>query len=285
MTDKEKPVAAILFFNMKPKIFPVKILSWGIYPANFNTLCSTGPTKVLAESGKNAHGGHLVFQNEAKNIPSQDFVMGNISGEFQISTYNILCSRGPTKVLAESEKKNAHGGHLVFQNEAKNIPRQDFVMGNISCEFQISTYNTLCSRGPTKVLAESGKNAHGGHLVFQNEAKNIPSQDFVMGNISCEFQISTYNTLCSRGPTKVLAESEKKMPMAAILFFKMRPKIFSGKILSWGTYPANFRYLPVIPFALEGQQKSLLKVEKTPMAAILFFKMRPKIFPGKILWL
>ena len=52
-----------------------------------------------------------------------------------------------------------------------------------------------------------------------------------------------------------------------------------------GTYPANLRSLPIKLFAPEGQQKSLLKVEKTPMAAILFFKMRPKIFPGKILWL
>ena len=55
------------------------------------------------------------FQNEAKNIPSQDFVMRNISSEFEIFRYNILYSRGPIKVLA--------GGHLVFQNEAKNIPR------------------------------------------------------------------------------------------------------------------------------------------------------------------
>ena len=54
--------------------------------------------------------------------------------------------------------------------------RQDFIMRNIPCEFEISTYNTLCSRGPTKVLAESRKNARGGHLVFQNEAKKKYSQ-------------------------------------------------------------------------------------------------------------
>ena len=74
------------------------------------------------------------------------------------------------------------------------------------------------------------KNARGRHLVFQNEEKNIFSQDFVMMNISCEFEISAYNSLCSRGPTKLLAES-RKTPVAAILFFKMRPKIFPGKIL------------------------------------------------------
>ena len=43
-------------------------------------------------------------------------------------------------------------------------------------QFEISTYNTLCSRGPTKVLALSRINIHGGHLVFQNEAKNIPGK-------------------------------------------------------------------------------------------------------------
>ena len=66
-------------------------------------------------------------------------------------------------------------------------------MGNIPCEFEISTYNTICSRGPTKVLAESRKNAHGSHLVFQNEAKNIPRQDFMVMNISCKFEMGRYN--------------------------------------------------------------------------------------------
>ena len=81
-------------------------------------------------------------------------------------------------------KQNPCGGHIVFQNEAKNISSQDFVIRNIPCDFEISTYNTLCSRGSTKVLAESRKNARGGHLVFQNEAKNIPRQDFMVMNIS-----------------------------------------------------------------------------------------------------
>ena len=66
-------------------------------------------------------------------------------------------------------------------------------MGNISYKFKISTYNTLCSRAPTKVLAESRKNAGGGHLVFQNEAHNIPKQDFMVMNISCKFEKGSYN--------------------------------------------------------------------------------------------
>ena len=81
----------------------------------------------------------------------------------------------------------------VFQNEDENISSQDFVMQNIFCEFEISTYNTLCSRGPTKVLALSRINVPGGHLVFQNEAKNIPRQDFMVMNISCKFEKTSYN--------------------------------------------------------------------------------------------
>ena len=66
-------------------------------------------------------------------------------------------------------------------------------MMNILCKFEISTYNTLCSRGPTKLLAESRKNTRGGHLVFQNEAKNILRQDFMVMNISCKFEKSSLN--------------------------------------------------------------------------------------------
>ena len=89
--------------------------------------------------------------------------------------------------------KNTHGGHLVFQNEAKNISSQDFVMRNIYCEFEISIYNTFCSRGPTKVVALSRINFRGGHLVFQNEAKIIPRQDFMAMNIFCKFDKASYN--------------------------------------------------------------------------------------------
>ena len=36
---------------------------------------------------------------------------------------------------------NVPGGHLIFQNEAKNIHRQDFMVMNISCEFEKARYN------------------------------------------------------------------------------------------------------------------------------------------------
>ena len=47
----------------------------------------------------------------------------------------------------------------------------------------------------------------------------------------------------------------------------------------------NFRSLPIIPFALVGQQKSLFKVEKNVPGGHLVFQNEAKIFPGKILWL
>ena len=90
-------------------------------------------------------------------------------------------------------EKNACGSHLVFQNEAENISSQDFVMRNIFRELETSTYNTLCSRGPTKALAISRINVPGSHLVFQNEAKNIPRQAFMVMNISCKFEKARYN--------------------------------------------------------------------------------------------
>ena len=74
-------------------------------------------------------------------------------------------------------------------------------MRNIFCEFEISTYNTICSRGPTKVLASSRINVPGGHLVFQNEAKNIPRQDFMVMNISCKFEKARYKNVFVRAVT------------------------------------------------------------------------------------
>ena len=75
-----------------------------------------------------------------------------------------------------------------------------------------------------------------GHLVFQNEAKNIFSQDFVMLNITYEFDSSTYNVLCSRGPLKLLAES-RKTPVAAILFSKTRPKYSQARFYGYEYIP------------------------------------------------
>ena len=101
-----------------------------------------------------------------------------------------------------------------FQNEAKNIPRQTFVMMNISCKFENSADNTVCSRGCngknfyTLLLHDWQRNALGSHLL-QNKAKNIYRQDFVMMNTSWEFKISTYSAFCCRGVKKSLLKDEK----------------------------------------------------------------------------
>ena len=52
-----------------------------------------GPTKVLALSQINVPGGHLVFQNEAKNIPRQHFMVINISRKLEKASYNIFFIR------------------------------------------------------------------------------------------------------------------------------------------------------------------------------------------------
>ena len=51
-----------------------------------------------------------------------------------------------------NNKRNNHGGHLVFQNEAKKIPRQDFMVMNISCKFQKISYNIFFIRVMVKSL-------------------------------------------------------------------------------------------------------------------------------------
>ena len=48
------------------------------------------------------------------------------------------------KVLALSQI-NIPGGHVVF-HEAKNIPRQHFMVINISCKLEKATYNILFVR-------------------------------------------------------------------------------------------------------------------------------------------
>ena len=105
------------------------------------------------------------------------------------------------QALFMTDKKKSLWRPSCFQNEAENISSPDFVMRNIFCEFAISAYNTLCSRGPTKVLALSRGNVPGGHLVFQNEAKNIPRQDFMVMNISCKFEKASYNIFFVRAVT------------------------------------------------------------------------------------
>ena len=100
-------------------------------------------------------------------------------------------------------------------------------MRNIPCEFEISTYNTLCSRGPAKVLAESRKNACGSHLIFQNEAKNIPRQDFMVMSISCKFEKASYNIFFVR------------VVMVKSVYTVRRRRNEAKSIVSTGCYPMD----------------------------------------------
>ena len=85
MTDKETPVVAILFFKIKPKVYPANLRSLSIIP-----FALEGKQNSLLKDEKNACGSHFIFQNEAKNIPRQDFMVMNISCKFEKPSYNIF---------------------------------------------------------------------------------------------------------------------------------------------------------------------------------------------------
>ena len=89
--------------------------------------------------------------------------------------------------------------HLVSQMTPKTIPSQDCVIVNISRESEISTCNTLCFSGPTKLLAETRKTSVVAILFFKMRPKVLPGK--IVMNISCKFENSTCNTLASRGLT------------------------------------------------------------------------------------
>ena len=99
------------------------------------------------------------------------------------------------------KSKNVHGSHLVFQNEAKNIPRQGFMVMNISCKCEKCTYNTLASRGVTKNLHTVAAAAaaylcviHSIHwMLYDGYNKN--SLILIFLGISCIKSLSTH-TFC-----------------------------------------------------------------------------------------
>ena len=87
--------------------------------------------------------------------------------------------------LLNNLQRNTHSSHLVFQNEAKNIPRQDFVMMNISCKSDNSTYkNTFPSRGVTRKSLHSVAEAvsscivHSIHWIASDGYNNIFYLDY-----------------------------------------------------------------------------------------------------------
>ena len=127
---------------------------------------------------------------------------------------------------------------------------------------------TLCSRGLTKLLAQSRKMPLAAILFFQNEAKNIPRQNFMDMNISCKFEKSTYYSLASRGVTRkslhtavaayscviysiASGESQKKVHQSRshVAFYKVK-KMFQKYLYhtrsSRTAYVLNFLFKPFI---------------------------------------
>ena len=60
------------------------------------------------------------------------------------------------------KQKMGHGGHLVFQNDTKNVNRQSYMITKLSCKFEKPSYNIFVLRG----IRKTQRNACGGHLVF-----------------------------------------------------------------------------------------------------------------------
>ena len=65
-------------------------------------------------------------------------------------------------------------------------------------------------------------------LIFKMMPK-YSRQAFVIINISCKFENCTYYTFCFTGVTKLL-DYVKETVVVAVLFFKIRPQIFQGKL-------------------------------------------------------
>ena len=96
---------------------------------------------------------------------------------FPVQWEPCVFSRGPPKVLAES-RKNARGGHFVFQMDAKNIHRQDFMVMNISCKFEKASYNIFFVRAVTvkslyTVSAASRSEIHTIHRMLSGGYNNV----------------------------------------------------------------------------------------------------------------
>ena len=115
----------------------------------------------------------------------------------------------------------------MFQNKAKNISSQDF-MRNISCKFEISII-PIALEGQQKSLFKVEQTSLVAILFFKMRPKNIPSQDFMVINISCKFEKASYNIFFVRAVTV------KSLYM--LRRWRQRNKVKS--IVSTGCYPVD----------------------------------------------
>ena len=87
-------------------------------------------------------GRHVVFQNRAKINTKQAIFRLYKSA----TTHLWQPSKSTKKTDGRTPEKKTRGGHFVFQNQPKKIPRQVFPMINLSCKFGSSSYNILRDR-------------------------------------------------------------------------------------------------------------------------------------------
>ena len=73
--------------------------------------------------------------------------------------------------MTDKETPVGRGSHLVFQNKAKNIPRQDFMVMNISCKFEKASYIFFVRAVTVKSLYTESKN--GLHEVLWRSVDDI----------------------------------------------------------------------------------------------------------------
>ena len=124
--------------------------------AKSNPKQATDPISLHTKFGDNS--SNTLPLNERKPCVTQD--IGRRTSDGGKSKNNISTPQG-------GGHKKACGGHLVFQNEAKNIPRQDFMVMNISCKFENASYNIILVRAVTVKSLYT--------LRRRNEAKSIIS--------------------------------------------------------------------------------------------------------------
>ena len=124
--------------------------NWSGYLQHFSLDRPLGLTFCYLHRFGKALAAMLFFKIGPKSIPSRLF-LGCI--KVQLHTYGSHLNQRKKKPMAEHLKKknhgshlNTHGGHLVFPNPPKKIPRQVFPMMNLSCKFGSSSYNILRDR-------------------------------------------------------------------------------------------------------------------------------------------
>ena len=97
-------------------------------------------------------GAHVVFQNRPKINTKQAIFSLYKSATTHLWQPSKSTKKNPMAEHLKNKKNhgshlvNTRGGHLVFTNQPKKIPRQVFPMMNLSCKFGSSSYNILRDR-------------------------------------------------------------------------------------------------------------------------------------------